>query len=277
MAVMRRLFSMTLAGGLTLGLFGLVAYSLDGSAMRQALGVAPELDVPYVETRQSMVDAMLDMAEVASEDEVIDLGTGDGRILLSAAADRGARGVGVDLDPTLVREARANAERLDLADRVTFREEDLFDTPLAEADVVTMFLLPEVNLRLRPRLLEELRPGARIVSNRFDMGEWRPDEVRRVAGYPAYMWIVPADVSGDWVMSIGEQRIELALEQRFQDISGEALVDGKPVSVSGVVRGERVRLEFDAGDGLRVFEGVLGEQGLASVDASRWSAFRPPD
>ncbi|MGB3166682.1 MAG: class I SAM-dependent methyltransferase [Alteraurantiacibacter sp.] len=276
MDTLRRAASMVAAAALTLGLFGLVAYSLDASAMRQMLGIAPALDVPYVESRQSTVDAMLEMAAVGPQDEVIDLGTGDGRILLSAAADRGARGTGVDLDPTLVEEARANAERMDVAERVAFREEDLFDTPLGQADVVTMFLLPEVNLRLRPRLLEELRPGARIVSNRFDMGDWRPDEVRRVAGYPVYLWIVPADVSGRWQLQVGGRVIELELEQQFQDVTGTALVDGERIAVTGTVQGEEVRLVFDAGEGERVFELELDGERLASPGDPALQAKRYP-
>ena len=134
---------------------------------------------------------MLEMAEVGPGDHVIDLGTGDGRILIAAARERGARGLGIDIDPVMVAKAQANAERAGVADRVRFETADLFKTDLAEADVVTMFLLPEVNLRLRPRLLAQLKPGTRIVSHAFDMGDWRPDETRRVGGAVVHLWRVP--------------------------------------------------------------------------------------
>lgn len=134
---------------------------------------------------------MLDMADVGPGDYVIDLGSGDGRILIAAARDRGARGIGIEIDPVLVREATANAAAAGIADRVTFKAQDLFETPLAEADVVTMFLLPEVNLKLRPRLLAQLKPGARVVSHVFDMGDWRPDETRRVGGARVHLWTIP--------------------------------------------------------------------------------------
>lgn len=151
----------------------------------------PKLDVPYLGTRPAVVAQMLEIAEVGPDDYVIDLGAGDGRILIAAARDRGARGLGIDIDPVMVRKARANAERAGVADRVRFETTDLFKTDLSEADVVTMFLLPEVNLRLRPRLLAQLRPGARVVSHAFDMGDWRPDETRRVGGAVVHLWRVP--------------------------------------------------------------------------------------
>jgi SAM-dependent methyltransferase len=154
-------------------------------------GGGPKLDVPYAATRPETIALMLDMAGVGPDDHVIDLGTGDGRILIAAARDRGARGLGVDIDPVLVRRARSAAERAGVADRVRFEVADLFETPLGEADVVTMFLLPEVNLRLRPRLLAELRPGARVVSHVFDMGDWVPDDTRRAGGAVVHMWRIP--------------------------------------------------------------------------------------
>lgn len=154
-------------------------------------GGGPKLDVPYATTRPETIALMLDMAGVGPDDHVIDLGTGDGRILIAAARDRGARGLGVDIDPVMVRRARAAANRAGVADRVTFEVADLFETPLGDADVVTMFLLPEVNLRLRPRLHAELRPGARVVSHVFDMGDWAPDATRRAGGAVVHLWTIP--------------------------------------------------------------------------------------
>ena len=152
-------------------------------------GEAPRLDVPYLGTRPAVVRAMLDLAEVKAGDRVLDLGTGDGRILI-AAARRGASGLGVDIDPVLVAEATAAAADAGVADRARFATQDLFATDLAGYDVVTMFLLPEVNLRLRPRLLA-LPPGTRIVSHAFGMGDWRPDATVRVAGSRLYLWRMP--------------------------------------------------------------------------------------
>ncbi|QZH73915.1 MAG: methyltransferase domain-containing protein [Erythrobacter sp.] len=256
----------------TLALFFGAAFGFDASAVRVALGITPPLDVPYVTTRSAMVDAMLDMAQVAEGDHVIDLGTGDGRILLAAARDRGAGGLGVDLDPTLIEDAREEAERLGLSERVTFREQDLFATPLAEADVVTMFLLPEVNLRLRPRLLAELRPGARVVSNRFDMGDWRADEIRRVSGYNAYLWVVPAQVAGEWRLEVDGQAVPLVLEQRYQEVSGTATVAGEVRPIAAVLRGGELRFSFELDGERRAFAGVVAGERLVPADGAAWQA-----
>jgi len=156
----------------------------------------PGQDVPYVQTPLPVVDAMLRAAGVGRDDLVYDLGSGDGRIVIAAARDFGAHAVGVEIDPRLVAESTRLAERAGVADLVRFVQGDLFQTDLSPATVVTMFLTPEINLRLRLKLLSELRPGARVVSHRFDMGDWQPD--RRVQldleGYPylVYLWIMPA-------------------------------------------------------------------------------------
>ncbi len=258
----------------TLALFGLVSLGFDASAVRVFLGITPPLDVPYVGTRSAMVDAMLDMAEVGASDHVIDLGTGDGRILIAAARDRGASGLGVDLDPTLIDSATAEAAKLGLSDHLTFREQDLFETPLHEADVVTMFLLPSVNLRLRPRLLEQLRPGTRVVSNRFRMGDWRPDEVRRASGYPAYLWIVPAQIAGSWQLNFEGRSIPVELQQTFQQVDGTALINGEAGAISPVLKGDRLRFSIDLADGKRVFEGVVQGDRLLPTDGAEWIARR---
>ncbi|MFN4097590.1 MAG: SAM-dependent methyltransferase [Sphingomonas sp.] len=151
----------------------------------------PALDVPYKSTRRDVVALMLEMGEVKAGDTVIDLGTGDGRILIAAAKERGAQGLGVDLDPVLIRKARAAAEDAGVADRVRFAAADLFKTDLSSADVVTMYLLPEANLRLRPQLFAQLKPGTRVVSHAFDMGDWEPEAKRRAGGSTVYMWRIP--------------------------------------------------------------------------------------
>jgi SAM-dependent methyltransferase len=148
-------------------------------------------DVPYVPTPQPVVDEMLKLAAVTKDDMVYDLGSGDGRIVITAAKQYGARGVGIDISSDRVSEANANAKEAGVTDRVKFLQQDLFESDLKEATVVTLYLLPEVNLRLRPKLLRELKPGTRIVSHSFDMGDWKPDKQVNVEGRSIYFWVVP--------------------------------------------------------------------------------------
>jgi SAM-dependent methyltransferase len=151
-----------------------------------------KLDVPYVPTPQTVVDAMLSLAAVKKDDVVYDLGCGDGRIVITAAKKYGARGVGIDIDPERIKEANANAKLAGVNDRVKFVEQDLFKTDFNEASVVTLYLLPDINLRLRPKLLSELKPGTRVVSHAFDMGDWKPDKTETVDGdRRVFFWIIP--------------------------------------------------------------------------------------
>jgi len=149
-------------------------------------------DVPYVPTPQAVVDEMLKLAEVGKGDVIYDLGCGDGRIVITAAQKHGARGVGVDIDPQRIAESNENARKAGVTDRVKFMVQDLFTTDFKEATVVTLYLLPDVNLKLRPKLLRELKPGTRIVSHAFDMGDWKPDKTVQVEGRTIYYWVVPA-------------------------------------------------------------------------------------
>ena len=160
------------------------------------LGQQPQekkkLDVPYVPTPQTVVDAMLSMAAVTKDDVVYDLGCGDGRIIITAAKKHGARGVGIDIDPDRIKEANANAKLAGVSDRVKFIEQDLFQTDFKEASIVTLYLLPDINLKLRPKLLSELKPGTRVVSHSFDMGDWKPDKTETVNGdRRIFFWIIP--------------------------------------------------------------------------------------
>jgi tRNA A58 N-methylase Trm61 len=148
-------------------------------------------DVPYLPTAQLIVDAMLELAQVKKDDVLYDLGSGDGRIPITAAQKFGTRGVGVDIDPERIQESNTNAQKAGVSDRVSFRQQDLFKTDLREATVVTLYLLPDVNLKLRPKLLKELKPGTRIVSHSFDMGDWKPMRTMQVGGTTIYLWIVP--------------------------------------------------------------------------------------
>ncbi len=155
----------------------------------------PRADVPYVQTPHEVVTQMLRLADVGRNDVVYDLGSGDGRLVIAAARDFGARGVGVEIDPRLVAQSVESARRAGVGDRVTFREQDLFQTDLADATVVTLYLSPALNLRLRPKLLRELRAGARIVSHDFDMGDWPPARALRIdvreRASQVYLWVVP--------------------------------------------------------------------------------------
>ena len=155
----------------------------------------PGQEVPDVRTPLVVVNEMLRLAAVTADDIVYDLGSGDGRIVIAAARDRGARGVGFEIDPDLVAQATERARRLGLAERVTFHQDDLFKADLREATVVTLYLSPDLNRRLRPKLLEELRPGSRIVSHNFDMGDWTPTRTIQVTSnegtHTLYLWVVP--------------------------------------------------------------------------------------
>jgi tRNA G37 N-methylase Trm5 len=152
-------------------------------------------EVPYVPTDDKIVEQMLAVANVGKNDVLYDLGSGDGRIVITAAKKFGTRGVGVDIDPVRVKEANENAARAGVTDRVRFAQQDLFDTDIREATVVTLYLLPEVNLRLRPKLLKELKPGTRVVSHNYDMGDWAPLKTIIVnlpeTSHTVYYWVVP--------------------------------------------------------------------------------------
>lgn len=159
-----------------------------GAAHAQRI-VAP--DVPYVPTPDPVVEKMLEMAKVGPDDVIYDLGSGDGRIVITAAKKYGARGIGVEIDPELVLAARDNAKAAGVADRVEFREGNLFEMSFEDATVVTLYLQRPLNLKLRPKLLNELKPGTRIVSHSFDMGDWKPLETARVEGRNIYLWLIP--------------------------------------------------------------------------------------
>jgi SAM-dependent methyltransferase len=202
---------------------------------------------------------------------VYDLGSGDGRLVIAAARTFGARGVGVEIDPQLVQDSRENALRAGVADRVSFRWEDLFRADISDATAVMTYLLPDVNVRLQPKLLRELRPGTPIVSHDFGMGEWAPDLTRRIRAtdrpHTLYLWIVPASVRGDWSLAVqirGEtRRFALRLEQQFQHVWGSATGDGgETLAVSGTLRGDEV--SFSAGPA----RATLSFRGRATGDSA---------
>lgn len=262
-------------GGVALGARCMTP-GLPRCSLASLTGRAPHLDVPYLGTRPEVVARMLDLAQVRPGDRVLDLGTGDGRILITAAR-RGATGLGVDIDPVLIAEARAAAARAGVADRARFAAQDLFATPLAGRDVVTMYLLPAVNLRLRPRLLAELRPGARVVSHAFDMGDWRPDVAARVGGAKLYLWRVPARIEGDWrLVEPGRSPARLLMHQHFQDVGGTLIRDGRRLPLTDTrLDGDRLRFAVDDGSARRTYEGVVRGGAISGVGPT-WRATRGP-
>jgi len=183
----------------------------------------PGKDVIWIPTPDALVEHMLKMARVGPRDFVIDLGSGDGRTVIVAAEKFRARGLGIEYNPNMVALSKRNAERAGVADKVQFVEADIFESDFSHATVIMMYLLPSLNLELRPRILE-LQPGTRVVSHSFDMDDWRPDDKITVEGHNAYLWIVPADVAGDWSLTVpteaGKETWTLSLEQDFQELSG---------------------------------------------------------
>jgi SAM-dependent methyltransferase len=222
-------------------------------------------DVIWVPTSQALVEKMLDIAQITKDDFVMDLGSGDGRLVISAAK-RGARGLGIEYNPDLVKVSRENASNAGVNDKASFREADIFETDLSQATVITLFLLPKLNLELRPSLLE-LKPGTRIVSNTFHMGDWKPDEKVTVTEgcngvyCEALLWIVPAKVEGNWKVD----QNELILEQKFQEISGtfdslnltDGHINGYEISFKvngyfykGTVSGNEIHGSVSSGSGI---------------------------
>jgi len=225
----------------------------------------PSLDVPFVPTPPAVVDRMLQMVDVKPGDFVIDLGSGDGRIAI-AAAKKGARALGVDIDPERVREARENARKAGVEDKVTFRQENLFDTRIVEATVVTMYLLPDVNMRLRPRILDELKPGTRVVSHAFDLVDWKADQYAEVGHRRIFMWVVPAKVAGRWLVQGGPESFTLVLQQKFQRIEGSVETGGQTVQIGdGNLRGTEIR--FTLPDG-RIFRGGVAGDRMEALPAT---------
>lgn len=204
-------------------------------------------EVPYITTPDEAVYRMLEMAGVLPDDYVIDLGSGDGRIVIAAVRDWGARNaLGIEIDPALVLEATENATLAGVADRVRFEQADLFTKDFSDVDVLTMYLSPSLNMALRPVILEKLRPGARVLSHAFDMGEWRPDEYILVQGRYLYKWVVPARVEGRWDIERPDgTHFIVDLSQRFQRIEGMAhFSDRDRPLVFADIRGDTIRFSL---------------------------------
>ena len=236
----------------------------------------PGKDVIWLPTSQSLVERMLDMAKVTAQDVVIDLGSGDGRTVI-AAAKRGAHALGIEYNPDMVELSKRNAAHEGVAERAQFMKADLFESDFSQATVITMFLLPDINLKLRPKILN-LKPGTRIVSNSFDMGDWTDDDTATVDAKNdcsywciAHLWIVPARVDGQWTSPAGD----LALRQQYQMVSGTLRTKTGPQVIKGRLRGDEI--SFTAGSA--VYSGRVNGQSIDGMvdfgrNTSKWKATR---
>jgi len=269
-----RRFLPTLFLSLALG----TAYAQDKPA---AATYEPEVgqhgkDVVWVPTSQGLVDKMLDLGRVTARDYVIDLGSGDGRTVITAAK-RGARALGIEYNPDMVALSQRNAAKEGVGEKAKFMKADLFETDFSQATVITMFLLPDINLKLRPKILD-LKPGTRIVSNSFTMGEWDHDRSVRAGEKDgcqsyctAYLWIVPAKVGGTWHLPSGD----LTLKQEFQKITGSIRTGGLETPIKGKLSGDQI--SFTAG-AAQYSGSVSGDSIKGSVkngtNSSEWTAKR---
>ena len=229
-------------------------------------------DVIWVPTPQSLVDKMLDMGKVTAKDYLIDLGSGDGRTVITAAK-RGAKALGIEYNPEMVELSKRNAAKEGVTDKASFAKADLFESDFSQATVITMFLLPDINLKLRPKILN-LKPGTRIVSNSFTMGDWSSDDTviakdGCISYCTAYLWIVPAKVEGNWQLADGE----LTLKQTYQMISGTLKSGGNTVQIAnGKLNGDQIT--FNAGGSL--YTGRVTSSGMEGTISSGgdWKASR---
>ncbi len=282
---------------------------LNISAVQQRPQKQPE--VPYVPTPENVVEEMLKMANVQKDDVLYDLGCGDGRIVITAALTRGCRGVGIDIDPQRIKESRQNAIDAGVEDKVEFLLQDLFETDIREASVVTLYLLSSVNLKLRPILFRDLEPGTRVVSHDFSMADWKPHESIEMEletpvyenfytdsywdRHNVYFWIIPANVTGtwNWTMDTGSKKKDysLKLDQSFQKIKGIAIEGGKSIPLTipdGHLIGDTLKFTLERKVGRQTehlhFEGtVKGHtvEGTVKIEgqsgsSKKWKARRDP-
>ncbi len=261
-------------GGVAIAAFFVGAAAQGAERQARAGAEAPpaytELDVPYVQTPGPVVARMLELADVQASDFVYDLGSGDGRIAIAAVRDRGAKGAfGVEIDPRLVDEARANAERAGVSGRVSFEVQDLFTTDFSRASVVTMYLLPDVNLKLRPTLLG-MPAGTRVVSHQFDMGDWAPDLHERQGRRNLYLWVVPARLHGKWTLQQGQgDDLTLEFDQRYQRFEGAASGGAARYQIrDGWIRGNEIHFQLYKESGVHHYAGRV--EGDAILPLAGW-------
>jgi hypothetical protein len=226
-------------------------------------------DVIWVPTPQGLIDKMLDMAKVTSADYVIDLGSGDGRTVITAAR-RGARALGIEYNPDMVELSKQSAEKAGVTGKANFVKADLFESDFSQATVITMYLLPTINLKLRPKILS-LKPGTRIVSHAFTMDDWNADQTATFDGRTAYLWIVPANVEGAWQFAQGE----LSLVQSFQEVTGTLRSGGSTVAItSGKLTGNQISFIAGNSEYTGRVNGATIEGTVKGASSGAWNATR---
>lgn len=269
----------TLGFVLALMLLPLLAATANAQVYQPTVGQEGK-DVIWVPTPEELIKAMLDMAKVTPNDYLIDLGSGDGRIVI-AAAKRGVKAMGVEYNPEMVALSKANAEKEGVSAKASFIRADIFETDFSQATVLTMYLLPSLNMKLRDKILG-MKPGTRVVSHAFNMEDWEPDQTASVEERTAYLWIVPAKVGGTWDVQTPAGAGELTLKQEFQKIKEATLkISGKNVPVRDV-KLDGARISFSTGDAKqpttysgRVTGGTIDGTAKTGTDpAAKWSAKR---
>jgi hypothetical protein len=250
--------------------------------LAQAQGAAVEAperkpDIHYVPTPEDVVEEMLSTANVGPKDLLYDLGSGDGRIPITAAKKRGARGIGIDIDPQRIIEANENAKKAGVEDKVEFRKADIFKSDFKDATVISLYLLNTINVKLRPKLFAETKPGTRIVSHAFSMGDWEPDQHKDVRQRSVFYWVVPANLSGTWKVA-GAAGIEsLTIKQKYQKFTGTAQGKGGQREISdGKVTGEKFTFTIAgaAGEKPESFSGEMDGDRLKLVGSKAATAER---
>jgi hypothetical protein len=258
----RLLIALLLVAALT----GSTAAAQSNKEFQPEVGQAGK-DVVWVPTPQALVDKMLEMAKLTPKDYLIDLGSGDGRTVITAAK-HGSKALGIEYNPDMVELSKRNAAKEGVSDKATFMKADLFESDFSQAQVITMFLLPSINLKLRPKILD-LKPGTRIVSNSFDMEDWKPDQTENVSGCTnwctAHLWIVPAKVDGTWKLPQGE----LTIKQTFQMISGTIKSGSTSSPITGKLNGDQI--SFTAG-GTQYTGRISGNSMEGTTGGNKWNA-----
>jgi len=266
-------------------------YYISWDGLRIAKGVT--LDVPYAATPYEMADEMVRLADVRSDDVVYDLGCGDGRLVIAAVKKAGCRGVGIDIDPARIKESRQNAIIAGVQDQVRFVEQNFFESDVREATVMLIYLFPDVNIRLRGKFLKEMKPGSRLVSHAFDMGDWKPDNSASIRAQRVHFWVIPANASGTWTWRSPDGRrtaFTLKLEQRYQEIRGTLTQGDHPLTLADAkLTGDRItfRVEQDVSGRktAREFSGTIKGNSITGtitstegprVQNQRWRAVRDP-
>ncbi len=240
----------------------------------------PGKDVIWVPTPEELIQALYDLAKVTPNDYLIDLGSGDGPWVI-AAAKRGARAMGIEYNPDMVELARSRAKKEGVADKATFTNGDIFESDFSQATVLTMYLLPNLNMKLRPKILD-MKPGTRVLTNSFTMEDWEPDQSVTVQGRVGYMWIVPAKVAGTWTWQSGSGPAELTLKQNFQKIEGTLKLNGKDLPLKNA-KLDGAHISFEVSEtpaATRAYTGTVNGNSIAGTTKSgtaqdaKWAAER---